>query len=214
LAITPGLSTIITKQQLAKMSSPPPPPDNWNPSSIIIAPAIFFSLAVVLCSLRLHSRFLAHRLAIDDFFLALAMILAIVHFTCFSLTVKNGLGRHYQYLSKQHVSMQMIVSLPRGESYSWGTACVKFSLACMLMRIKSESAMWRRGLWAMSIFVLIVSIAASGIDWGQCRPIRALWDFSYPRSRCMPKSKFKIWIYISSGECGQGAFGRRWTTHD
>lgn len=113
--------------------------------------------------------------------------------------VAHGLGTHSYDLPEWEVSLLARLSLFKSEFYVWGTTSIKLSIAFMLLRIRRESKFWRHGLIALMIFLISFAVTSSVMDYTECHPVRALWDFSYPRSACHPTSFFRNWEIVGTG---------------
>lgn len=116
------------------------------------------------------------------------------------ISVAHGLGTHSYELPEWEVSLNARLSLFKSEFYVWSVTSIKLSVAFMLIRIRGESKLWSRGLIAIMIVLVSLAITCSVIDYTHCRPVRALWDFSYPRSTCDPPSFIRIWQIPTSCE--------------
>jgi hypothetical protein len=76
---------------------------------------------------------------------------------------------------------------------------IKISLSFMLLRLR-DTRPWRTGLYTLMISQLVVAVTLLLLDLFRCQPIRAAWDFSIPRDRCIKYFNVKTSIYISSSE--------------
>jgi hypothetical protein len=115
------------------------------------------------------------------------------------ISVAYGMGTHSYDLPEWEVSLNARLSLFKAEFYVWSATSVKISVAFMLLRIRGESKLWSRGLIALMIVLISLAITSSVIDYTECRPVRALWDFSYPRSACHSPTFFRNWEMSESG---------------
>ena len=118
-------------------------------------------------------------------------------YTVCTLSVLNGMGHNIKDLEMKQINLLACLQLFIAEFYVWTSTFVKLALAVMLYRIRADDKIWRRGLYGMMAFIVALAVASCLWDYLQCRPIRALWDQSYPRSYCSLRA-FRKWIYAAS----------------
>jgi hypothetical protein len=113
------------------------------------------------------------------------------------LTTVYGLGLHIYVVPKSDIALFFEAFTIQGLFYIWCITLVKISLCILLLRVQSNRT-WKIGIWVLLVFIALLGIA--GTLWGvlQCRPIEAIWDYSYPRSDCISNTLFRNWIYTSS----------------
>lgn len=110
-----------------------------------------------------------------------------------------GVGTHSYDLPKWELSLNARLSLFREEFYVWSVTGIKLSVAFMLLRIRGDSKLWKRGLTILIIFLTCLAISCSVFDYTQCHPVRAIWDFSYPPSACRSRPVVKGWEFATQG---------------
>ena len=110
-----------------------------------------------------------------------------------------GVGTHSYDLPKWELSLNARLSLFREEFYVWSVTGIKLSVAFMLLRIRGDSKLWKRGLIVLIIFLTCLAISCSVFDYTQCHPVRAIWDFSYPPSACRSRPVVKSWEFATQG---------------
>jgi len=84
--------------------------------------------------------------------------------------------------------------------YVCSALCIKLSLLYMLLRIVTGSKAWQRAIHALMLFIVLNVVSCLVSHHRQCYPIKALWDYSYPREACLRRETFRAWLYINSGE--------------
>jgi hypothetical protein len=181
---------------------------------LVGVPTPFFILATVTFIARMIIRFRRKKVGLDDAFLAAAMVRgrglgneadvssqcsAIGYYIVYIVDIANhAMGRHEQFVSASGMSIHARCSFFINEFYVWTVAFVKISLACMLLRIQPAKS-WRIGLLTIVGIIVLYSLACSLVNYLQCHPVRAYWDFSYPRDDCLPLEVFRDWVY--GGSC-------------
>jgi hypothetical protein len=115
------------------------------------------------------------------------------------ISVAYGMGTHSYDLPEWEVSLNACLSLSTAEFYVWSATSIKISVAFMLLRIRGELKFWSRGLIALMIVLISFAVTCSVIDFTECHPVRAIWDFSYPRSACRSPTFFRNWEMSASG---------------
>jgi hypothetical protein len=118
-------------------------------------------------------------------------------YTVCTISALNGMGHNIEDLHPDQVTLIACLQLFIAEFYVWTSTFVKLALAMMLYYIQADNKIWRRGLYGMMAFIFGLAVASCLWDYLQCRPIRALWDDSYPRAYCSLKA-FRKWIYAAS----------------
>jgi hypothetical protein len=108
-------------------------------------------------------------------------------------------GRHTAYLSQPVLEKELFYSFLTLPLWVWSVSCTKISVLLMLLRIK-QSTQWKRGIFAFIGFVLINAIAITIVQLVQCRPIKANWDVTIPRSACWNGQNILHATYAVSGE--------------
>jgi hypothetical protein len=69
----------------------------------------------------------------------------------------------------------------------------------MMIRIfGATNKNWRIGLYILISILAAVNIASSCFHYLQCRPLRALWDYSMPRELCVSRPNLRNWMYTAS----------------
>ena len=170
-----------------------------NPVNLVFWPTLFFVIALVLFGMRLQVRHSRRSLAIDDAFLTLGVLFAIIMFSAYMACLPNGLGRHVGEMQIPQLEHFVKSAFLLAEFYNAGLLALKLSIAFMLMRIKRESRTWRYGLWIMIALVTGIFITGFVINIIQCKPISSLWNFFAANRSCMPGYITQDWSWFSQG---------------
>jgi hypothetical protein len=110
----------------------------------------------------------------------------------------GGLGRHQQYVvNSKALPLQLRLDIAINDLYIWSVAFVKISLACMLLRIQFQRT-WRISLYILIGTIVLFSTSCSLLNWLQCRPLRARWDYSFSRDHCFAAKLLPDWMYGAS----------------
>ncbi|KAF2748441.1 hypothetical protein M011DRAFT_400844 [Sporormia fimetaria CBS 119925] len=165
----------------------PGPPPTFTPEEIAFsnAPKIlaitgsFFAAAASVFLLRCYVRLgMLKVFGIDDYIMALAMLLCAAVFACFKLLTDYGMGKHFLVLlivmPETYAQMSKILYV-----YSVlimvGISTVKISIAFFLLRL-SNSKPFHRFLYAIIVFLVLMTLACAGTLIFQCLPVQAAWD--------------------------------------
>lgn len=121
------------------------------------------------------------------------------YYIVIALSVQNGLGKHIRELQQQQISALARFQSIGSNLYVCTTTFLKLSLAFTILRIQSHNITWRRSLLVLIVFIVTLAAASLLWDFLQCQPLKALWDYSYPRQGCHG-TMYRDWIYAASGE--------------
>lgn len=174
-------------------------PRSYPPVSIeaVVPPTIFFLIALCVCTFRIYVRLRYFFLGWDDWFILVGMMSGIGLYITGMIGAAYGVGTHSYDLPKWELSLNARLSLFREEFYVWSVTGIKLSVAFMLLRIRGDSKLWKRGLTILIIFLTCLAISCSVFDYTQCHPVRAIWDFSYPPSACRSRPVVKGWEFAT-----------------
>ena len=159
------------------MENLPPPSDGdvTKGRTFIILVAVLGSISVITTTLRVGVRIANRQQGWDDFTIALATILVLVHVVISGLQYHAGIGRHMFYLSQT----QAIDAL----RWSYVTILLFFVIVCLtkvsiclfILRIKKTG--WLKWvLYTLMTGLVITTAAPEIILFVQCNPIRTFWD--------------------------------------
>jgi hypothetical protein len=118
----------------------------------------------------------------------------------YSLIIKTELvsgGKHTYYETPPQLKKTLYYSFFSLPIWVWSVSCTKISVLLMLLRIK-QTPMWKRGIAVFITFVVLNGIAITLVQLLQCRPIKANWDISLPRSDCLAQDNVLTSTYIVS----------------
>jgi hypothetical protein len=106
-------------------------------------------------------------------------------------------GKHTFYETPPQLRDNLYYSFFTLPLWVWSVSCTKISVLLMLLRIK-QTPVWKRGIAIFITFVVLNGIAITLVQLLQCRPIRANWDITLPRSDCLPQNHVLNATYIIS----------------
>lgn len=116
------------------------------------------------------------------------------------VAVAYGKAGHIYYLSPSDVSMNARLNLILIPFYLWSVTAIKFSLACLMFRINGTDKLWRYVLYLLIAFLAAFTLALTLLNFLQCRPLRAVWDFSISRDQCISTTRYRNMMYAGSSE--------------
>jgi hypothetical protein len=122
-------------------------------------------------------------------------ILITVNFGIIISTSAVTQGKHTFYLTLHELQSSLYFSFFTFPLWLWSISCTKISVLLMLLRIKPN---WKRGITIFITFVLLNCVAVTLLQLLQCRPIKANWDISIPRSSCISADSLLKATYITS----------------
>jgi hypothetical protein len=115
-----------------------------------------------------------------------------------SILVSHGDARHLYYLTPAEiVIVQKFTWIAQAFSII-ALATAKISVSLLLLKIIGPMTVWRkRILWFNMVFFMLQCIVSVSIIFGQCRPMRALWE-PVPGAHCLnPKVQENFTIAAS-----------------
>jgi hypothetical protein len=125
---------------------------------------------------------------------------AIGYYIAYMIDISIGaLGRHQQYVTGSAAeSLHLRLYFAISDSYTWAVTFIKMSLACMILRIQFNQKPWRIGIPILMAVMVMFALACTLMNWLQCRPIRAYWDYSISRDHCLAPNVFPNWVFGAS----------------
>ncbi|KAL6159017.1 hypothetical protein ACJBU6_03110 [Exserohilum turcicum] len=114
---------------------------------------------------------------------------AIVAVSC-----KYGFGRHTIYVSSKDRSTALFYFFLQTILWYWGMAAMKISVAFLLLRMQ-YSTTWKRILWTMISFQVLVATFAAIWAFTFCIPTRSLWE-SVPTAKCGSTYASHVFGYV------------------
>lgn len=110
------------------------------------------------------------------------------------LAASHGLGEHIQNVPKQNLVYLVRLQVGLAQTFLFGISCVKISLILTILRFVRKKSL-RILLYVLIAFVCAIGLSATIHNYLRCRPFRAVWDFSYPRSACESLASREKWLY-------------------
>ncbi|PVH91816.1 hypothetical protein DM02DRAFT_663580 [Periconia macrospinosa] len=163
------------------------------PTRVIVSTTIFFIIALSLCTFRIYVRLRYFSFSWDDGFILAAMICGAGIYITGMISIAHGLGNHSNTLLAWELNKIACITLFETQLYVWAVTSIKISIALLLLRIREWSRSWKRGLTALMIFVASLAVACFVVAFTKCRPVHAIWDFSFPRWKCQSPKFQRIW---------------------
>jgi hypothetical protein len=100
-------------------------------------------------------------------------------FTTDIMSVINGYGQHYNYLSPQQLTNFAKWNLVAEAVWLWDITLVKISVSFMFLRV-IRALVWKRTLavliYASLFCVIITAIVTTALQYTACKPLRIIWD--------------------------------------
>jgi hypothetical protein len=188
------------------------PPNESRVTPYAVVSCVFYTLALVIFVLRIYDRRRRNNLALEDLFISIAVVSNCLFYKVlltpskFTLTgqfifnmlaITYGVGHHFYYVSAENGAKLGKISLLGDEMYIYTVTFAKLSIATMLKRFMTDVKAWRYGLNILMVTSVIEAIVSSCISFTQCIPIKAIWDFTYPKSACANRQRSLPWAYLS-----------------
>ncbi|KAF2439976.1 hypothetical protein P171DRAFT_369088 [Karstenula rhodostoma CBS 690.94] len=164
-------------------STPAPPSDRavhiaWEFSVIS---TILLATATLLFIARLWTRcFPVFRMLADDYVCAVGYVFVAINTSLFFKSVEwtfpswRGDRSNFTIADMEKSAFWGIIAQP---FWAWGMASVKISIGLMLLRLESDKP-WRRFLWVMIAFQVVLSAYNMLTQLLGCMPLREMWDLS------------------------------------
>ncbi|PQE19570.1 integral membrane protein [Rutstroemia sp. NJR-2017a WRK4] len=161
---------------------------------------VFGALAIIIVGTRYYVRLrIVERFTIDDWLIALVLILALFNGVFYTLSVHYGLGRSLQTLTKTQISntKKWVYFGNIFSTLSAGFGRIAF--AFLLLALLHPTWGKRRGLlWTIITLKFIVDVVAVVVSFLQCRPMNGYWDKDV-NATCMPMVVVRV-TYFQGGE--------------
>ena len=191
-----------SKKSQSVPSAIPPPPlplnqlyQNRQPLLIgVVTP--FFAIALLLSLFRFYIRFRGRKQGLDDFFLFLGILGMISQYATYIVNIHSGLGRHIETLSPDDAMLNAHVAIVEGELVAYTITFVRISLIFTILRFLNSKP-WRTFLYSLIGILLAFAAVSIIMDMLHCRPLRAFWDYSLPRTDCGNPKAFQHRIFFS-----------------
>ncbi|KAJ6262489.1 hypothetical protein Dda_3299 [Drechslerella dactyloides] len=160
--------------------------ENHEGQFIIVSVAITLPLAIVACSLRLYTRaFLIRSFQTDDYLTIFAMVSALAFEICAIHSSSLGLGKDMWNIPWTRMTSVLEFFIATELIYFVSICFCKLTILAFYLRfIVSMNKIQRFFIRASIAAVIIYNIVTILILLFACRPVRALWNFDYDRSKC------------------------------
>jgi hypothetical protein len=116
-------------------------------------------------------------------------------YTCYLVGVDHGLGRHVQYVSAADIALVHRTRIGVGVFFVGTSFFLKLSLATTLLKFYEKKG-WRFVIYALILFQFGITVVAIFVEFFRCRPLKALWDLSYPRTSCLSEDHYINWLFV------------------
>jgi len=163
----------------------------------LIPVPILTVVALVLCVVRIWTRYRARKLHLDDYFIAIAEVLALTNFALSCASFARGWG--HPSSSFTPAEKTAILKMRFAAATIWiPTLClVRLSIAASLLRFGHEK-LWRGTLYAIMALQTLLSTAYFVIQFAQCHPVSINWQ-NVPGAKCWPMGPLSVWAWVVSG---------------
>ena len=189
----------VVKQPPSAPSNIPIPPNelhrNRGPLLLgVVTP--FFAIALLLSIFRLVIRLRSRIQGLDDLFLFLGILGMTGQYATYVVNIQYGLGRHMATLSPDDAMFDSHIGFVEGEFVAYTITFVRISFIFTILRFL-DSRLWRFFLYSLIGILFSFSIVSIVLDMLHCRPLRAFWDFSLPRTACGDPRDFQNRIFFT-----------------
>ncbi|KAI0896496.1 hypothetical protein F4806DRAFT_464727 [Annulohypoxylon nitens] len=176
--------------------------DNLGPAVVIVA-WVFATISTAVVITRFYVRLRILRfLTIDDYIVAITLMLALGNSVFLTISSSWGLGQHIEAFDSHPLHMMYAVK--------WVYLCEVFSIlspgfgrisyAFLLLGLMPPTKAQRRFLWGIICIQFIVDVGTVIISFCQCSPINGYWD-SRVNATCWPRTVQQYAGYFQSSVC-------------
>ncbi|KAI1204110.1 uncharacterized protein F4807DRAFT_472677 [Annulohypoxylon truncatum] len=174
-------------------------PDNLGPAVVTVS-WIFATLSTAVVLARFYVRLrIIRSFTIDDYIIALTLLLALCNSIFLTISSFWGLGQHIEAFELQPMRKMYAIK--------WVYLCEFFSIlspgfgrisfAFLLLGLMPPTKAQRLFLWGIICIQFVVDIGTVIISFSQCRPINGYWDPSV-RPSCWPREVQQYAAYFQS----------------
>ena len=113
---------------------------------------------------------------------------------------RNGVGRHFLYLSPDQATKSieyLIISQPPA---TLSTCFGKISVALLLLRIMNRIRAQAWFLWFIIISNLLIVIVFNIVEFTRCTPVQYIWNKSLSGGQCIVPDPLEPLGYLQGGE--------------
>ncbi|KAL8686634.1 MAG: hypothetical protein Q9224_005387 [Gallowayella concinna] len=172
------------------LGPPPEDGDRHRGADIIVTQFVFTSIAAVLICLRLYVRAKITRKAVT------------IPGTAFNvMMIREGFGRHLYYLKQtpKQIPRAMFWHIIWPGTFLLSVTLTRISICGLLLRIFGVNRTWRRCLWGVIAFLIVINIPSFIMVFTQCRPYAKSWNPQLPGHCWAPDNNVRVALY--SGIC-------------
>ncbi|RMZ83984.1 hypothetical protein DV737_g1279, partial [Chaetothyriales sp. CBS 132003] len=175
-------------------------PHDDQKASIVNVNATFIAVTDSVIVLRLLARWLiVERVAVDDYFMALAGLFTTALSTSSIVGTHYGLGRHIYDLPVATLvpSLKKVLQILWTCQFIYATSLllVKLSIISSYLRIFPTRYI-RLTMYIMASFIVAVWLVQIFCNIFQCNPIKGTWDFEVKGTKCI--SFVRVYYFSSS----------------
>ncbi|GAB7345747.1 hypothetical protein MBLNU457_4018t1 [Dothideomycetes sp. NU457] len=166
-------------------------------NTIVAVVSLFVVTSFFLVPLRCYARLkVVRRLALEDWFMVLALVLFTIEAGVLYKLVALGLGRHQAGLPEADIEQAYLHWLIGESLYAATQLFAKVSICLLLLRFMVS--LWQRVFLCLILF-LMIGAGLLGLFWViyQCNPVDAFWHLS-ERDQCRANI-FTIVAYVHGG---------------
>lgn len=164
------------------LPSPPADGDRNRGPSVLATENVFVAIGTSLVLARLYVRsHIIRSLGLDDIFVVLGLIFAIVFLAMEGVAVHYGLGRHQSYLELSPQLSLRLSQVIKWETISQfpvilSTMFIKVSICFFLLRIFGTKRAWKWVLYGIMALSVAANISCASLLLPQCSPIQKNWE--------------------------------------
>ncbi|PVH91256.1 hypothetical protein DM02DRAFT_474733, partial [Periconia macrospinosa] len=163
---------------------------------LLIPVGIILGIGFIIYVARMYSRIkMNHKLDRDDFAITVAEICSIVGYALVAVSCKYGVGRHTIHVSSEDRSSALFYFFLQATVCYWGVAAMRVSVAFLLLRMMPHSTAWKRILWIMISFQVLVVLFTTVWSVTFCIPPRAFWK-NVPGAKCKSTYAARVFGYL------------------
>ncbi|KAL8381963.1 hypothetical protein RB595_005969 [Gaeumannomyces hyphopodioides] len=156
-----------------------------------------FAVAVIAVVLRLVARAVAREIFIEDYMIAVAILLTISMLVPLLMSFKDGLGTHLYDLVNANSLKRVLLSLYISENtYIISLTLIKTSILAFYLRLFKLYRGFRIAVIISIVVTTLSSIIILVLTILSCRPVERFWDRDIKRGSCLSIPKL---AYANSG---------------
>ncbi|KAL1967283.1 hypothetical protein VTN77DRAFT_3329 [Rasamsonia byssochlamydoides] len=163
--------------------------DDDRGSAILAIMWTFVALSTLFVAARLYTRFrILSTIGVDDYLIALSLVLGYVFASLISASVAAGTGRHSYDLTTDQLERALLLSTASFAPGILSFTVPKLGVVALLTRVMNPTPRFKVFLWVLVGGSGLIIFGCVIILYAQCRPTRALWTPTITGSRCWDAS--------------------------